>query len=255
MAITVERCLATSEEVKLLERQWLPPKVYALLMALAALVMYFILSLAVLMVTAVVLSAIGGQRLNVAIMSAIKSARWVEQTFIFVLWGPVFIVPIWIAWRRFHRLRCARMGGWRDQRDTLVEVIRIEEEQFSEVVDRRGRHYLIFDLGPGQTLLISRYTLYHHICWERARDVLDEMDDDPSDAEIDAVCARYMPLFPACRIQLRRWPGTGVVSFIAGEGEVSEWVTESDISLENLIEKHSKIPLGDSIIISKKMGA
>jgi hypothetical protein len=254
MAIAIEKRSATSEDMMLLEQQWLPPSLYALLMALAALVMYFMLSLAVLMVFAAVFSAAGGERLDAAIRSAIASAPWVEPLFVFVLWGPVFIVPMWIAWRRFYRLRRARMGGWRDQHNALVEVIRIENGKFFEIFDRRGCPYLIFDMGPGRALLVSRYTFYHHICWGRARDELDEMGGDPSDAEIDAVFAQYMPLFPARQIDLRRWPGTGVVSYIAGEGEVSEWVRERRISLEKLMGENSKISLGDSMILSGELG-
>lgn len=246
MSFTFDRRVATEDERSALGRPWLPPSVYALLMAAVALPVYFIVALFVLLTSAALLNAVGGSWLNDQLHSLIAISPWMETLFVSVLWGPVFLVPLWISMRRFNRHRRERQGAWDDLKRGEVEWIRIEDEPFRALRVGKGALYLVFDLPQGGALLISDPTLYHSICSLRALDRMEALEE-PTQEQIDAILDQEMPLFPARIIELRRWPGAGHVTYLQGWDQLP--TGPSYVLAPADIKRVKHIPLRDSVIL------
>lgn len=246
MSFTFDRRAATEDERSVLGRPWLPPSVYALLMAAIALLMYFIAAVLFLLTSVTLINAFIGDWLNDQLPRPVAMSPWMEPLLITVLWGPVFLVPLWISVRRFNRLRRERQGAWADLKHGEVEWIRIEDEPFRALWIGEERLHLVFDLPQGGALLISDQTLYHSICEFRAMDRMEALEE-PTQEQIDAILDQEMPVFPARIIELRRWPGAGHVTHLQGWDQLP--TGPSYVLSPAHIKRGKHIALRDSVIL------
>lgn len=237
MSVHVEYRQATQDEFHVLERQWLSPKLHALLMSAGAYLLYWLLAFSLLMTIAAITTAISIKMPHDEnAWNPADWGPWLEGALIVALWGPVFVVPGIVAVRRYRRVVVRRLSVWKDRQEQCIEMIEFDGEPYTTIEDDRAGRFYVFDMPDGAALCLA---MHNHFWLQRSSEAIEALEEveDFTDDDLEEVLSRHLPAFPAWRFQVHRWPNTGVIIDIrvmAAEQEAEEVVVRGNISPEAL---------------------
>jgi hypothetical protein len=228
MSIHMEYRRAEKDDFEALDRQWLSPKLHALLTSAAAYLLYWMLAFMVLMTVAAIATAIDIKTLgDGSILSSADLPPWTEAAIIVVLWGPVFLVPGIVSVRRYRRVVAWRLPAWKDRQEQRVQIVELDGEPYTTIeVDGVGKFY-VFDLPGAGALCLA---MENHFLMKRTWQIMQQLEEtgDYTDDDLEKALSKDLPAFPARHFQLHRWRHTGAIvdiRVLGPEQEAEEIVT------------------------------
>lgn len=237
----------TNEDWVGLDRPIFHPAIGAFPAALGRYLLFFLFALILGIALAVALGVVGETWLPGFTPDSWRPLQVVSSTVV-LFWGPILLVPLYIAARAFLHAYRRKLAIWLDLRDRRVEVIEVNDARTIVAVDGRQRTYFLIDIGNGRTLLIDAQ------CIPLDPDLLlaqlpPEGSDEDGREEEGWYALR--PDFPNSSFALHRLPRTGHIVRFETRGHTLlpiKVLSDGDIPLPALADIARKADCGSLIL-------
>jgi hypothetical protein len=83
------------------------------------------------------------------------SSTWQIVVFVIAFWGPILVLPGWLATRSLRENLRRQRARDLDRGQNQACVASLQDTRFVSVVDVQQREFLLYEFGPGRTLALN----------------------------------------------------------------------------------------------------